>query len=148
MASTRTVICSACGKQSLHKSRGWCSACYKRWLAHGRPDDGPPPRRKVRCGTPQGWNRHMYRKEPACDPCRAAHRDDVSEWAAISAARLQRTRHFTEPTPRSEWTDEQKRTARNAAMAAPDPTDRHNLLEALGLAPSIPDRRRTPREAA
>lgn len=33
----------------------------------------PPRQQASRCGTNQGYGRHMRRRETACDPCRAAH---------------------------------------------------------------------------
>lgn len=32
------------------------------------------------CGTYAGWNRHVSRDEPPCDPCREAQRAYMREW--------------------------------------------------------------------
>ena len=78
----RTITCSACGNQAPHAGHGWCRACCSRWNRAGRPASGPPPVRPrpvIECGTPQGYDRHTYRKERACDPCREAH---AAQWRA------------------------------------------------------------------
>lgn len=70
---TRVKPCAACGETKTIRARGWCSACYSRWLAHGKPESGPPPRRVIPCGTPQGYDRHVRQGERSCAPCRRAH---------------------------------------------------------------------------
>jgi hypothetical protein len=127
MSRTRpTITCAACGETKPHHSHGWCGTCYARWRAHGKPAGGPPPARTApQCGTRQGWDRHMYRKEKACDPCRKAHADDVREWSHTSPRLRQRT----------EWGDQQSHVARTVAAHASDVDDCRALLEALGLVP-------------
>lgn len=41
----RPPPCTACGRERPPTTgrRGWCDACYGRWLRGGRPADGPPP---------------------------------------------------------------------------------------------------------
>ncbi|HET6633809.1 MAG TPA: hypothetical protein VFH77_02155 [Streptomyces sp.] len=130
MKSRPTVTCSACGEKRLHRGHGWCDTCYGRWVYHGKPASGPPPRRTpARCGTRQGWDRHRYLKEKACDPCRTAHADSVREWSHTSP----RLMHRTEPVV--EWDDKQARAARKVAGMAAGPDDCRQLLAALGLLP-------------
>lgn len=38
----RVITCPSCGQDKPHQCKGWCNACYRRWLRAGRPDDGPP----------------------------------------------------------------------------------------------------------
>lgn len=49
--------CSSCGETKKILYRGWCAACYSRWIKASRPESGPPePRNKpqiracVNCG--------------------------------------------------------------------------------------------------
>lgn len=36
--------CASCSRQAGdYLRRGWCNACYQRWLKHGKPRSGPPP---------------------------------------------------------------------------------------------------------
>jgi hypothetical protein len=37
--------CANCSAATKHLRRGWCFACYQRWLKAGRPESGPPPLR-------------------------------------------------------------------------------------------------------
>lgn len=40
---TRPLIrCACCDRLGPHKAHGWISACYRRWLDHGKPPGGPP----------------------------------------------------------------------------------------------------------
>ncbi|NJP71931.1 hypothetical protein [Streptomyces sp. C1-2] len=39
----RIIKCAPCGRHRPVKARGWCGACYGRWLARGKPAGGPPP---------------------------------------------------------------------------------------------------------
>ncbi|MFJ8146596.1 hypothetical protein ACIQ6R_16215 [Streptomyces sp. NPDC096048] len=41
-ARRRTIVCACCGKSAAHRGRGYCVACYTRWVYHGRPASGPP----------------------------------------------------------------------------------------------------------
>lgn len=36
-------LCANCGVAAKRLRRGWCFACYQRWLKAGRPVGGPPP---------------------------------------------------------------------------------------------------------
>jgi hypothetical protein len=38
----RRITCSCCGQPGENRSRGWCVACYARWVYWGRPAEGPP----------------------------------------------------------------------------------------------------------
>lgn len=42
--------CTGCGgsRKKRQGARGWCQACYCRWIKAGRPAGGPPPREKRR----------------------------------------------------------------------------------------------------
>ncbi|MEU3289939.1 hypothetical protein [Streptomyces longwoodensis] len=125
--------CKACGESKTLKARGWCSNCYSRWIAAGKPEGGPPSRRPApQCGTRQGWDRHMYRKEKACDPCRRAHAAAVREWSNTSPA-LAKCRGAKRV---AEWSDEEHRAARMVAAGAVDGDDCRLLLDKLGLLPS------------
>lgn len=48
------------------------------------------------CGTAGGYGRHVYRKEPICDPCREAWRTYQREYDE----KRQRTNHEKAETPR------------------------------------------------
>lgn len=39
----RIITCPSCGERKPHQCKGWCNACYRRWMRAGRPEDGPPP---------------------------------------------------------------------------------------------------------
>lgn len=41
-ARRRTITCACCAQTAAHRGRGYCVACYTRWVYHGRPADGPP----------------------------------------------------------------------------------------------------------
>lgn len=41
-ARRRTIVCDCCGQTAAHRGRGYCVACYTRWVYHGRPVGGPP----------------------------------------------------------------------------------------------------------
>lgn len=128
--SAPIIVCADCRKKKPHKARRKCGPCYGRWLAHGKPGVPPTePRKPVQCGTRQGWDRHMYRKEKACDPCREAHADDVREWSHTSPRLMHRT------DPPAEWDDTQTAAARKVADLAASPDDCRYLLDALGLLP-------------
>src|SRR6266704_3397833 len=34
--------CTSCAVSATRITRGWCFACYQRWLKAGRPESGPP----------------------------------------------------------------------------------------------------------
>ena len=38
----RLIACACCGTTAAHRGRGYCVACYNRWVYHGRPAEGPP----------------------------------------------------------------------------------------------------------
>lgn len=38
----RLITCSSCGAVAAHRGCGYCTACYTRWVYHGRPAGGPP----------------------------------------------------------------------------------------------------------
>lgn len=130
------ITCTACGKPGPHRGHGWCKTCYSRWYAQGKPAGGPSPRRLVRCGTVQGWDKHMRDKTTPCPPCRAEHNEAVlAHYRSKGKARqLHQWRHYTEAP--ATWTDEQQRAARAAAGRAAGVTDCRLLLEALGLVAS------------
>ncbi|SFD12959.1 hypothetical protein [Streptomyces aidingensis] len=41
-ARRRVITCACCGQTAAHRGRGYCVACYTRWVYHGRPASGPP----------------------------------------------------------------------------------------------------------
>lgn len=41
-ARRRTIVCACCGETAAHRGRGYCVACYTRWVYHGRPAAGAP----------------------------------------------------------------------------------------------------------
>lgn len=41
-ARRRKITCKACRKPGENRGKGWCVACYSRWVARGRPESGPP----------------------------------------------------------------------------------------------------------
>lgn len=49
-----------------------------------RPDTGVRPS----CGTASGYRQHMRLNETTCDPCKAAHREDMARY---------RPRKYTQP---------------------------------------------------
>lgn len=44
--AAETRHCSQ-GCDAVVACKGWCRACYERWLDAGRPEDGPPPKLEV-----------------------------------------------------------------------------------------------------
>jgi transposase-like protein len=42
-----TSICACCGEPGQIIGFGWREACYTRWRRAGKPDTGPPPRRRL-----------------------------------------------------------------------------------------------------
>jgi hypothetical protein len=38
----RIITCPSCRRRKPHQCKGWCNACYRRWLRAGRPEAGPP----------------------------------------------------------------------------------------------------------
>lgn len=38
----RAIVCACCGNTAAHRGRGYCVACYARWVYHGRPATGAP----------------------------------------------------------------------------------------------------------
>ncbi|PWW50248.1 hypothetical protein [Actinokineospora spheciospongiae] len=42
-ARRRAILCACgCGRTGPHRGHGYITACYSRWIAHGRPETGPP----------------------------------------------------------------------------------------------------------
>lgn len=39
---SRRIRCRCCGQPGPHKGHGYREACWRRWVAAGRPDTGPP----------------------------------------------------------------------------------------------------------
>lgn len=98
----RTRLCAAgCGSpfDSQPSRRGWCNACYQRWLRAGKPESGPPDRtRQPRAAAPPAatpadlaearWARERLETEPqrrvealiglACDLARTVQARDNS----------------------------------------------------------------------
>lgn len=139
------ITCTACGGTGQHSGHGWCRTCYVRWYSHGKPAGGPPPARPApRCGTVQGWDKHMRDKTTPCLSCRKAHNAAVAEHYRTKGKprQLHKLRHYTEAS--AAWTEEQARAARTIAARAVDSTECRELLEALGLvassAPRLPQR--------
>lgn len=42
----------------------------------------------AKCGTRSGYNKHLKRKEPTCEPCKAASRAWVADWASRNPERI------------------------------------------------------------
>ncbi|MEU6674835.1 hypothetical protein [Streptomyces sp. NPDC046925] len=132
---TRPVVtCAACGEKATHKARGWCNACYKRWLNGGRPEGGPPPPAEARCNTSGGWHKHKREGTKVCDGCRRAHAE-AARGSHQPVITFGNERHYSEPTARADWNEEQRKAAHTVALASPLPDDRLLLLQTLGLAP-------------
>jgi len=68
---------SACNCPEPYYARGMCKPCYYRWWRRQRRTKGvnASPYDPIRHGTPQGYQRHRYRGEDTCGPCRRAWRD-------------------------------------------------------------------------
>jgi hypothetical protein len=44
MPSAKKIVdCRCCGKPGQHYGNGYRRACHTRWMAAGRPEEGPPP---------------------------------------------------------------------------------------------------------
>jgi len=41
-AQRRKITCKACKQPGENRGYGWCIPCYSRWVARGRPQEGPP----------------------------------------------------------------------------------------------------------
>ncbi|GIH95323.1 hypothetical protein ACFFMN_23460 [Planobispora siamensis] len=41
-AKRRKIICKCCDQPGENRGYGWCVTCYARWVARGRPAEGPP----------------------------------------------------------------------------------------------------------
>jgi hypothetical protein len=84
--------CKACGERKPIKARGWCSACYARWLAHGKPETVPAAAvttasqqlRRIRHYTsvPAEWNGEQTRAARQV----AAHASDQDECRVLLQA--------------------------------------------------------------
>ncbi|MGC5012578.1 hypothetical protein ACLQ2R_17580 [Streptosporangium sp. DT93] len=44
----RQITCACCGRPGPYGANNWVKACADRWRRAGRPDTGPPPRRRPR----------------------------------------------------------------------------------------------------
>ncbi|WP_030777226.1 hypothetical protein [Streptomyces sp. NRRL S-920] len=124
------ITCAHCGKEAVHKARGWCKSCYRRWLYCGKPPDGLPPRRVIPCGTTRGWEKHKRDRTPPCHACRTAHNKQVRGHRKKTG----KERYYSEWTDEADWTGGQQRAAERAENASTGPDDYRLLLEALGLA--------------
>ncbi|QES45200.1 hypothetical protein DEJ49_33205 [Streptomyces venezuelae] len=134
MTSSTLITCAACGKQDVHKARGWCTSCYRRWLHYGKPPDGPPPRREAVCGTTGGWDKHKRLRTPPCGACRVAHNSAERRRRRRKRGTTGKERYYSTATPRADWSTEQRRAAQVTALVSTGRDDRLLLLEALGLA--------------
>ncbi len=118
----------------MHKARGWCKRCYRRWFYYGKPPDGPPPLREAVCGTTGGWDKHKRLRTTPCAACRVAHNSAERRRRRRQRGTTGKERHYTTATPRTGWSKEQQRAARLTALVSTGRDDRLLLLQVLGLA--------------
>jgi hypothetical protein len=80
--------CTNCRKpRKAHQgARGWCQACYCRWVKAGRPVDGPPPVRPRNAGRREDyrWLRDTGETVAAAAKRVGITRETARQWEAAA----------------------------------------------------------------
>jgi hypothetical protein len=59
---------------------------YMRKSIYGGPNSQRRPTTENACGTTRGYRQHRYHREPICDGCQAAHRQETRDRRAAVRA--------------------------------------------------------------